>query len=84
MEKKHKSQARQILYYLCEGNELSPLDALKLFGCFRLGARICDLRDEGYIIETKMVVSQVNGVPKRYAVYSIPEKYRKEYEGNQV
>lgn len=40
------SQADQILAHLEEGKELTPMDALDLFGCMRLAARIWDLRHE--------------------------------------
>lgn len=40
-----------ILNALLNGEELTPLDALRRFGCFRLAARIFDLRKEGYVIE---------------------------------
>ena len=44
------SQEKQILEYLQAGNRITPIDSLNLFGCFRLGARICDLRQRGYDI----------------------------------
>jgi hypothetical protein len=37
------SQARQILAYMQAGHSINPLEALRLFGCFRLGARIKDI-----------------------------------------
>ena len=40
-----------ILEALQRGETLTPIDALKRFGCFRLGARIWDLKDKGYQIE---------------------------------
>lgn len=39
-----QSQAKRILEYLKEGNGITPMDALDLFGCFRLGARIADIK----------------------------------------
>ena len=50
-----QSQECCILAYLRAGNALSPLDALSRFGCFRLGARIYDLRRAGYVIERRMI-----------------------------
>lgn len=61
------SQKTQVLQYLQEGHELTPLEALRLFGCFRLGARIHDLKAEGYDIEMKLV----KGVNNRYASYRL-------------
>ena len=37
------SQKRRILNYLLEGNRITPLEALEMFNCFRLGARIKDI-----------------------------------------
>lgn len=61
-----KSQKQQILDYMLEGNEITPMDALNMFGCFRLGARIADLRDEGYDIKTRIAKTD-----KRYAIYRL-------------
>ena len=50
------TQNDQILNYLQAGNRLTPLGALRLFGCFRLSARIYDLRKNYDIIkETKQI-----------------------------
>lgn len=51
---------------MLEGNEITPMDALNMFGCFRLGARIADLRDEGYDIKTRIAKTD-----KRYAIYRL-------------
>ena len=53
-----KSQKESILEYLEKGNSITPLDALSLFGCSRLAARICDLRKDGWAIRSKMVKIQ--------------------------
>jgi hypothetical protein len=50
-----ESQSELILRYLQAGNKLTPLDALRLFGCLRLGARIWDLRQGGHQIAMKIV-----------------------------
>ena len=39
-----ESQTEQILHYLKMGRHLTPMAALRLFGCFRLAARIHELR----------------------------------------
>ena len=65
---KIESQNKQIKAWLESGKSLSPLDALNLFGCFRLGARVFDLKnDYGMNIKTEMV--KENG--KRFARYSL-------------
>lgn len=47
---------------------LTPMDALHRFGCFRLAARVRDLREQGHAIAAEQVVG-ADG--KRYARYSI-------------
>lgn len=49
------TQCRQIRKALESGERLTPLDALNRFGCFRLGARIYDLKKEGLPIVKDMV-----------------------------
>ena len=41
------TQKVQIHNYLLAGKSLTGMDALTLFGCFRLAARIADLKREG-------------------------------------
>ena len=48
-------QNEAILEHLKTNGSITPIDALMLFGCFRLGARIYDLREQGHEIETKRV-----------------------------
>ena len=59
-------QASRILEYLRAGNKLTPMDALQMFGCFRLGARAFDLKRQGHPIVSEMV-KLPNG--KRVAQY---------------
>jgi len=61
------SQEKQIRDYLFTGKSLTPLEALTLFGCFRLSARIFNLIGYGVPIESKMI--ELNG--KRVAQYTI-------------
>ena len=44
------SQKSDILAALKRGETLTAMDALTRFGCFRLAARICELRQEGWNI----------------------------------
>ncbi len=57
------TQTDAIRSFLLAGNSLTPIDALERFGCFRLAARIDNLRQEGLDIET--VKERRNG--KSYA-----------------
>lgn len=60
-------QNKQILEYLQSGKKLTPLEALNLFGCLRLGARIYDLKQKGFNITSKTV--RKNG--KTFAEYEL-------------
>ena len=62
-----KTQNEQIKAYLSKGKSITPLDALNKFGCFRLSARIKNLRDEGLKIITEYVT--IKG--KTFASYSV-------------
>jgi Helix-turn-helix domain len=63
---KPKTQCEHILKDLKAGLRITPVDALAKYGCFRLAARINDLRNGGYGIETE-IVTNTNG--KNYAQY---------------
>ena len=68
MATKTESQNKQIKAWLESRKSITPLDALNLFGSFRIGARIFDLKnDYGMDIKTEMV--EENG--KRFARYSL-------------
>lgn len=69
MIKNCNSQTDQILNYLQAGNVLTSLEALRKFNCLRLGARIYDLRQQGYVINSLMIKDDKSG--KRYARYSL-------------
>jgi hypothetical protein len=62
------SQNKQIADYLNTGKKLTPIDALNKFGCFRLAARIADLRNEGMNIVTNTIKLKNK---KQIAQYSI-------------
>jgi hypothetical protein len=64
--KKPKSQSDRILAHLISGKPLTAMQALDKFGCFRLAARIGQLRKE-WTITTEMKTKD----GKRFAVYRI-------------
>lgn len=45
-----RTQTARIRAHLEAGHSITPLDALKLFGCLRLSARIYDLKEQGVAI----------------------------------
>ena len=65
--KRHSSQQSNIENALVRGESITPIEALKRFGIFRLSAIIFNLREKGYNINTKMAG---NG-NKRFAEYSL-------------
>ena len=65
-EESEMTQTDAILAALKSG-PLTPLDALERFGCFRMAARVRDLRDRGHHIHTEIV--EQGG--KRFARYSL-------------
>ena len=48
-----ETQKQRILNDLKGGLYITPMDALKEHGCFRLAAVVCDLRKEGHNIIKK-------------------------------
>lgn len=52
------SQSKAIAAWLMTGHSITPLEALQMFGCLRLGARVWDLREKGMdIVSRKLQVS---------------------------
>lgn len=62
------SQCATIRKMLEAGRHVTPMDALNECGCFRLGARIWDLKHMGMDIKMRLVS---NGNGKKYAEYFI-------------
>lgn len=60
------SQKDRILNHL-KRRPLTPLQALNLYDCLRLGARVYELRNQGHQIDTEWV--EKGG--KRYARYRL-------------
>ena len=64
------SQENLILNHLQQGKTITPLESLQLYGCFRLGARIMELKQQGHNIVNEW---ETNG-KKRYAKYKLIPK----------
>ena len=56
-----------ILVHLRKGWPITPIEALAQYGCFRLGARIHDLKHQGHPIAKRMIEDRRTG--KRFAEY---------------
>jgi len=64
------TQVDAILTHLQTVGPITPIDALRDYGCFRLAARIADIRKMGITVETEIV----DAGDKRFAKYSIAEE----------
>ena len=64
------TQNEQILEHL-KRSPITPIEALKLFGCFRLSARILDLKLSGYDIISEPV--EIDG--KHFARYRLQNPF---------
>ena len=62
------TQRAAILEALRQGSRLTPLDALRRFGCMRLAARIWELRAEGYPIRERPVEVPSGAVVSEYSL----------------
>ena len=60
------SQNAAILSHLSRRKSLTALQALERFGCFRLAARIYDLREGGYRIESRVIEASGKRIAQYY------------------
>ena len=62
-----------VLQHLKRFGSIEPLTALREYGIYRLGARVADLRSEGYhiVTETKASVSRITGRQVHFANYKL-------------
>lgn len=70
---KAQSKTEKLLAHLKAGKSISGLQAIRLFGLYRLSGQIRKLRLSGQPIVTKMV----NEGKVRYASYSLSSKLKK-------
>lgn len=66
MKSTTETQCAQILAYMREGHAITSLEALSLFGCLRLSARIHDLRDRGHAITSSKVATATGKLVAQY------------------
>ena len=62
------SQTSLILAHLARGKTLTPLSALHLFDCLRLGGRIYELKARGWNIKTAQQMLPSGKVVARYSL----------------
>lgn len=68
MKTKPPSQSAQILAWLESGKTITGMEALDQIGCFRLAARIKDLKNDGYDIRTETVPTPSGAPIARYSL----------------
>lgn len=61
------TQTDMALEFMKRYGQITPMDALEGFGCFRLSGRIFELREAGYEITTERA-------KKGYAIYRLKEE----------
>ena len=66
-----ETQKNQIREHLLSGRTITPIEALDLYGCFRLSARIYDLRSTGLAIKAR---SRITPTKKRIAEYFVEKE----------
>ena len=65
------SQNKMILGWMSDGNSITAIEALEKFRCFRLAARINDLKNKKIKIKKDMI--KINNNIKRVAKYYIEQ-----------
>ena len=66
------SQVKLIAEHLIKYGSISSIEAIELFGCTRLSARISDLRKEGWSITSDMATAKNRyGHTSNFAVYRL-------------
>jgi cephalosporin-C deacetylase-like acetyl esterase len=63
-----ESQSQAILRYMRSGYEITALEALKLFNCMRLAARIADIKEMGIDIADRWITRDDG---KRFKAYRV-------------
>lgn len=68
-----KSQNDMVLEHLMTGRSITPLEAIGVYGIYRLAARVCELKKSGHVIESEV---RRDKNKKPYARYYMPVLYR--------
>ena len=69
---KKLTQAGKVLRHLRDYGSITPMEAMSDYGIMRLGARIYDLKRNGYVIQSDMVRGEKRyGEPTHWAKYTL-------------
>ena len=69
------NQATEVLQYLKRHGSITPSEAIKRLGCYRLAARVHELRNDGYTISTTL--EKTHKRSGRYAKYRLYSQGKK-------
>jgi len=69
---KPTTQAGKILDHLTHRGPITAMDALNHYGCFRLAARIKDLRNEGHDIKSETTTTPAGSTIAKYSLRHRP------------
>lgn len=61
-----QSQESKILDHMLRGHRITGIDALNLYGCFRLPARIADIQKRGFAVQSEYVTTTSGKRVKSY------------------
>lgn len=61
-----QSQESKILDYMLRGHRITGIDALNLYGCFRLPARIADIVKRGFTVQSEFITTDTGKRVKAY------------------
>ncbi len=75
-ESTYETQKKKILKHLLAGFSITPMEALKSYGCFRLAAVVFSLKKEMSLkgsatIKSELVTETKKGETKRYSKYTL-------------
>ena len=65
-EESAQSQESKILDHMLRGHRITGMDALNLFGCWRLPARIADIKKRGFPIQSEFISTPSGKQVKAY------------------
>ena len=74
--KRNTSHRMLILAALRRGEKITPLDAWERWGCYRLGARVYELRRAGIPIDVEIWFKMIRHNKTRFACYSLKPEFR--------
>lgn len=72
-----KSQKTEVIEYIQKHGSISSYEAYAYLGITQLGARIDDLKKDGYVFEKEWVRKRKNGKVKDYIKYKLAGEVNK-------